>query len=58
MSWSLLGPRELERLTDSLSGGIRQLAESYTTSLSQLSDEVATLVPRTEGHLARMGFKP
>ena len=57
MSRSLLGPRELERIKDSLSGRIRQLAERYATPLPQLMDEVATLVPRTEGHLARMGIK-
>ena len=58
MSRSLLGPRELERIMDSLSGGIRQLAERYATPLPQLTVEVATLATRVEGHLARMGFKP
>ena len=58
MSRSLLGPRELERIKDSLSRRIRQLAERYATPLPQLTDEVAALATRVEGHLARMGFKP
>ena len=46
---------ELERVSRTLTGRIRELAERYATPLPQLTDEVATLAVRVEGHLAKMG---
>ncbi|MGE0334710.1 MAG: N-6 DNA methylase [Gammaproteobacteria bacterium] len=46
---------ELERVSQTLTGRIRELAERYATPLPQLTDEVATLAARVEKHLAKMG---
>jgi type I restriction enzyme M protein len=46
---------ELERVSQTLTGRIRELAERYATPLPQLTDEVATRAARVEGHLAKMG---
>ena len=46
---------ELDRVSQSLAGRIRQLAERYATQLPQLTDEVAALASRVEGHLKKMG---
>jgi type I restriction enzyme M protein len=46
---------ELERVSQTLTGRIRELAERYATPLPQLTDEVATLAARVEQHLLRMG---
>ena len=46
---------ELERVSQTLTGRIRELAERYATTLPQLTDEVATLAARVEEHLAKMG---
>ena len=46
---------ELERVSQTLTGRIRELAERYATPLPQLTDEVATLAAKVEGHLAKMG---
>ncbi len=47
---------ELDRVSQTLTGRIRQLAERYATPLPQLTDEVATLASRVEEHLKKMGF--
>jgi type I restriction enzyme M protein len=47
--------RELERVSQTLTGRIRELAERYATPLPQLKEEVATLAARVEGHLKKMG---
>ncbi len=49
---------ELDRVSQTLTGRIRQLAERYATPLPQLVDEVATLATRVEEHLAKMGARP
>jgi type I restriction enzyme M protein len=49
---------ELDRVSQTLTGRIRQLAERYATPLPQLTDEVATLAARVDGHLKRMGARP
>jgi type I restriction enzyme M protein len=49
---------ELDRVSQTLTGRIRQLAERYATPLPQLCDEVATLAARVEGHLKKMGARP
>ena len=46
---------ELERVSQTLTGRIRELAERYATPLPQLTDEVATLAARVEEHLKKMG---
>jgi type I restriction enzyme M protein len=48
---------ELDRVSQTLTGRIRQLAERYATTLPQLVGEVATLAARVDGHLKKMGFK-
>jgi type I restriction enzyme M protein len=46
---------ELDRVSQTLTGRIRQLAERYATPLPQLADEVATLAARVDAHLKNMG---
>jgi type I restriction enzyme M protein len=46
---------ELDRVSQTLTGRIRELAERYAMPLPQLSDEVAILTARVEVHLKRMG---
>jgi type I restriction enzyme M protein len=46
---------ELDRVSQTLTGRIRQLAERYATPLPQLTSEVATLAARVDEHLKRMG---
>lgn len=48
---------ELDRVSQALTGRIRQLAERYTTPMPQLTAEVATLANRVAEHLQKMGFK-
>lgn len=46
---------ELARVSQTLTGRIRQLAERYATPLPQLIDKVAALGARVDGHLKKMG---
>jgi type I restriction enzyme M protein len=46
---------ELDRVSQTLTGRIRQLAERYATPLPQLTGEVATLAARVGEHLKKMG---
>ena len=46
---------ELDRVSQTLTGRIRELAERYAAPLPQLTDEVAALAARVEQHLKRMG---
>ena len=46
---------ELERLSQTLTSRLRELAERYATPRPQLTDEVVTLAARVEEHLKRMG---
>ena len=46
---------ELDRVSQTLTGRIRQLAERYATPLPRLIDEVATLAARVDEHLKKMG---
>jgi type I restriction enzyme M protein len=46
---------ELDRVSQTLTGRIRQLAERYASPLPQLTDEVATLAARVDVHLKKMG---
>jgi len=47
---------ELDRVSQTLTGRIRQLAERYASPLPQLVDEVAALSARVDQHLKKMGF--
>jgi type I restriction enzyme M protein len=46
---------ELDRVSQTLTGRIRQLAERYATPLPQLTGQVATFAARVEEHLKKMG---
>ena len=46
---------ELDRVSQTLTGRIRQLTERYATPLPQLTGEVATLAARVDDHLKKMG---
>ena len=46
---------ELDRVSQTLTGRIRQLAERYATPLPQLTGEVASLAARVYQHLKKMG---
>lgn len=46
---------ELDRVSQTLSGRIRELAERYATPLPTLVDEVAALAARVDEHLVKMG---
>jgi type I restriction enzyme M protein len=46
---------ELDRVSQTLTGRIRELAERYANSLPQLTIEVATLAVRVDEHLKKMG---
>lgn len=46
---------ELDRVSQTLTGRIRQLAQRYATPLPQIVDEVEALSRRVEGHLQKMG---
>jgi type I restriction enzyme M protein len=46
---------ELDRVSQTLTGRIRQLAERYAIPLPQLTVEVATLSARVDRHLKKMG---
>jgi type I restriction enzyme M protein len=46
---------ELDRVSQTLTGRIRQLAERYATPLPQLTEEVAALAAKVDQHLQKMG---
>jgi len=46
---------EVDRVSQSLTGRIRQLAERYATPLPILADEVESLTASVEKHLHEMG---
>lgn len=48
---------ELDRVSQTLTGRIRQLAERYADPLPQLAVEVETLSAKVAVHLTKMGFK-
>lgn len=47
---------ELDRVSQAISGRIRQLAERYATPLPTLNAEVEALAAKVNAHLAKMGF--
>jgi type I restriction enzyme M protein len=46
---------ELDRVSETLTGRIRELAERYANPLPKLVDDIAALSTRVDGHLKRMG---
>ena len=46
---------ELDRVSKTLTGRIRELATRYATPLPELTDDVAALTAKVNGHLAKMG---
>jgi type I restriction enzyme M protein len=48
---------ELDRVSQALTGRIRELADRYATPLPQLTDGVAKLAARVDEHLKKMGFQ-
>ena len=48
---------ELDRVSQTLTSRLRQLAERYATPLPQLVDEVAALAAKVDGHLRKMGMQ-
>ena len=48
---------ELDRVSQTLTGRIRQLAERYATPLPEALSRVEELQAKVNGHLERMGFK-
>jgi type I restriction enzyme M protein len=47
---------EMDRISQSLTQRVKELAERYEATLPQLSGRVADLEERVNGHLERMGF--
>ncbi len=47
---------ELDRVSQALTGRIRQLTERYATPLPRLAEEVEILATRVDAHLKKMGF--
>lgn len=47
---------ELDRVSQALTGRIRQLAERYATPIPQMATEVEMLAGRVDEHLKKMGF--
>ncbi|HMI93048.1 MAG TPA: class I SAM-dependent DNA methyltransferase [Polyangiales bacterium] len=49
---------ELDRVSQTLTGRVRELAERYATPLPELTSELETLAARVQAHLTQMGFAP
>jgi type I restriction enzyme M protein len=47
---------ELDRVSQALTGRVKQLAERYATPLPALTDEIETISSKVGGHLKKMGF--
>ncbi|NMV41933.1 type I restriction-modification system subunit M [Ralstonia insidiosa] len=47
---------ELDRVSQALTGRIKELADRYATPLPKLTSEVEALASRVDGHLKKMGF--
>ena len=47
---------ELNRISQALTGRIKELAERYATPLPRLSEEVEVLSGKVDAHLKKMGF--
>ena len=49
---------ELGRVSQALTGRVKELAERYGRTMPELTQQVDELEARVAGHLARMGFRP
>jgi len=49
---------ELDRVSQTLTGRLKQLTERYATPMPKLLEEVEALSAKVEEHLAQMGFRP
>ena len=49
---------EMDRISQSLTQRVKELAERYETPLPVLADNVASLSTKVEAHLRKMGFQP
>ena len=47
---------ELDRVSQALTGRVKELAERYAAPLPQIAEEVEALSARVDAHLERMGF--
>ena len=47
---------ELDRISQALTGRVKELTERYATPLPELSEEVECLSARVDAHLEKMGF--
>ncbi len=54
LSTRVLG--EVDRLSQTLAGRVKELAERYAEPMSAITKEVETLTEKVEEHLAKMGF--
>lgn len=48
---------EIDRLSHTLAGRVKELAERYAEPMPEISKEVEELTKKVEEHLAKMGFK-
>lgn len=47
---------EMDRISQTITQRVKELAERYETPMPQLTDRVAELEQKVSGHLERMGF--
>jgi type I restriction enzyme M protein len=47
---------EVDRLSQTLAGRVKELAERYAEPMPEITEEVEGLKEKVEGHLAKMGF--
>jgi len=48
---------EMDRISQSLTQRVKELAERYETPMPLMTERVAQLKAKVNGHLERMGFK-
>jgi type I restriction enzyme M protein len=49
---------EIDRVSQTLTGRVRELADRYATPLPALVEEVEDLTSKVDAHLKKMGFTP
>jgi type I restriction enzyme M protein len=47
---------EMDRVSQALTQRVKELAERYETPLSEMTNRVAELEAKVDGHLEKMGF--
>ncbi len=47
---------EVDRLSQTLAGRVKELAERYAEPMPKITKEVETLTAKVEDHLSKMGF--